>query len=100
MHIAAARPRYIALEDVAAAELEEEKEIYRKQLEGQGKPQEIVERIIEGRVKKFYAETCLLKQPFVRDPSQTIEELLVELRSKTGENIVVKRFVRYQIGEE
>ena len=100
MHSAAARPRYIALEDVAAAELEEEKEIYRKQLEGQGKPQKIVERIIEGRVKKFYAETCLLKQPFVRDPSRTIEELLVELRSKTGENIVVKRFVRYQIGEE
>lgn len=100
MHIAAARPRYIAAEDVTDAELEEEKEIYRKQLEGQDKPQEIVERIIEGRVKKFYAETCLLKQPFVRDPSQTIEELLAELRSRTGENIVVKRFVRYQIGEE
>ena len=100
MHIAAARPRYIALEDVADAELEEEKEIYRKQLEGQGKPQKIVERIIEGRVKNFYAEACLLKQPFVRDPSQTIEELLVELRSKTGEDIVIKRFVRYQIGEE
>jgi len=99
MHIAAARPRYLTPEEIPAADLDPEKEIYRKQAEKEGKPSQIVEKIIEGRLKKFYTETCLLKQPFVKDPSTTIEDLLAELRTKTGENILIKRFARYAIGE-
>jgi elongation factor Ts len=100
MHIAAAKPRYIVPEDVPEEALETEKEIYRKQMEKAGKPAEIIEKIVEGRLKKFYTEACLLKQPFVKDPSRTIEDLLADLRSKTGENILIKRFARYEIGEE
>lgn len=99
MHIAAARPRYISPENVPEADLEAEKEIYRKQVEKEGKPPEIVEKIIEGRLKKFYTEACLLQQPFIKDPSCTIEDLLAELCSKTGENIFVRRFARYEVGE-
>lgn len=99
MHIAAARPRYIAPEDVPEEDLETEREIYRKQLEKEGKPPQIIEKAVEGRIKKFYEEACLTKQPFVKDPTVTIEELLADLRTKTGENIYVKRFVRYEVGE-
>jgi len=99
MHIAAAHPRYISPESVPEADLEAEKEIYRKQVEKEEKPPEIVEKIIEGRLKKFYTEACLLKQPFIKDPSCTIEDLLAELCSKTGENIFVRRFARYEVGE-
>jgi len=99
MHIAAAQPRYVSPEDVPEADLEAEREVYRKQLEREGKPPEIVEKAVEGRLKKFYEEACLLKQPFVKDPAVTIEELLADLRAKTGENIYVKRFVRYEVGE-
>jgi elongation factor Ts len=99
MHIAAARPRYISSEDVPEADLEREKGIYRKQGEREGKPPQILEKIVEGRIQKFYSEACLLKQPFVKDPSRTIEDLLAELRAKTGENILIKRFARYESGE-
>jgi len=99
MHIAAAQPRYIAPEDVPEADLAAEREVYRKQLEKEGKPPQIIEKAIEGRLKKFYEDTCLVKQPFVKDPSVTIEGLLADLRTKTGENIHVKRFVRYEVGE-
>ncbi len=99
MHIAAAKPRYVSPEDVPEEDLEAEREIYRKQAEKEGKPAQVVEKIVEGRIKKFYTEACLLKQPFVKDPSRTIEDLLAELRQKTGENISVKRFARFEIGE-
>lgn len=99
MHIAASRPRYLAPEDVPVDDIEQEKEIYRKQVEKEEKPPQIVEKIIEGRLKKFYTETCLLKQPFVKDPSRVVEDLLADLCSRTGENILVKRFARYEIGE-
>ena len=99
MHIAAARPRYLSPEDVPPADLEAEKEIYRKQVEKEDKPPQIVEKIIDGRLKKFYTEACLLKQLFVKDPSRTVEDLLAELCSKTGETIFIKRFARYEVGE-
>jgi elongation factor Ts len=66
----------------------------------EGKPDQIIDKIVEGRIKKFYTEACLLKQPFVKDGSQTIEDLLADLRTKTGENIFIKRFARYEIGDE
>ncbi len=99
MHIAAAKPRYVSPEDVPEADLEAEREIYRKQAEKEGKPAQVVEKIVEGRIKKFYTEACLMKQPFVKDPSRTIEDLIAELRQKTGENISIKRFARFEIGE-
>ena len=100
MHIAASNPRFIAPEDIPAEVIEEKKEASRKEMEKAGKPAEMIEKIVEGRIDKFYIEACLLKQPFVKDPSHTIEDLLADLRSKTGENIFVKRFARYEIGEE
>ncbi len=100
MHIAAAKPRYVAPEDVPATDLEQEKAIYRKQMEKEGKPAAMLDRIIAGRLKKFYGEACLLKQAFVKDPAQTIEDLLAALRARTGEMILVKRFARYEIGED
>ena len=99
MHIAAARPRYLIPENVPEDELEEEKAIYRKQVEKEDKLPQIIEKIIEGRLKKFYTEVCLLKQPFVRDPSRTVEDLLAELCAKTGETILIKRFARYEVGK-
>lgn len=100
MHIAAAKPRYIAPDDVPAADLEAEKDVYRKQMEKEGKPAAMIDKIVEGRLKKFYSETCLVKQPFVKDPVQTIEDLMGALASKTGETILIRRFARYEIGED
>lgn len=100
MHIAASNPRFIAPEDIPEEVIEEKKETSRKEMEKAGKPAEMIEKIVEGRIDKFYIEACLLKQPFIKDTNQTIEDLLADLRSKTGENIFVKRFARYEIGEE
>ncbi len=99
MHIAAARPQYLKPDDVPKEAREKEKDIYRKQVEDQGKPPEIVEKIVEGRLKKFYEEACLIKQEFIKDSSHTIEDLLADLSVKIGENIVIKRFSRFEIGE-
>lgn len=99
LHIAAVSPRYVAPEDIPEADLEEEKDIYRAQLRAQGKPDAIIEKAVEGRIVKFYTEVCLLKQPFVKDPSEAIEDLLASLRTKTGENITIRRFARFAIGE-
>ncbi|MBN1858603.1 elongation factor Ts [Candidatus Bipolaricaulota bacterium] len=99
MHIAAVCPRYVAPEDVPQSDLEEEKDIYRAQLRAQGKPDAIIEKALDGRVAKFYTEVCLLKQPFVKDPSETVEDLLASLRTKTGENVMIRRFARFSIGE-
>ena len=99
MHIAASNPLGITPEDVPENVIETEKEIYRAQALEMGKPENVIDKIIEGKLKKFYEESCLLNQPYVRDTDMSISDLLNELIAKIGENISVKRFVRYQIGE-
>jgi elongation factor Ts len=99
MHIAASNPLGIKPEDIPEAIIENEKSIYRAQALEMGKPENILDKIVEGKLKKFYQENCLLNQPFVRDPDISIADLMNELIAKIGENITIKRFVRYQIGE-
>lgn len=99
MQIAASNPSYITIEDVPAADLEREKEVYRNQAREEGKPENILDRIAEGRVNKFYEESCLLEQPYIRDSDRKIKDLIVENIAKMGENIVVRRFARFSIGQ-
>ncbi|MBP3619720.1 MAG: translation elongation factor Ts [Clostridia bacterium] len=99
LHIAAAAPKYVREEEVDATELENEKEILRAQALNEGKPANIVERMIEGRINKYYEEICLMNQPFVKDPSKTIKDVLTEATLKIGEKISIRRFVRYVLGE-
>lgn len=99
LHIAAANPTYLAKEDVPAEVLEKEKAILRAQAIEEGKPEKIIERMVEGRIKTFYDDNCLLCQKFVKDPSKTIEQLVVEATATIGEKIAVRRFVRYEMGE-
>jgi elongation factor Ts len=99
MQVAAANPRYVRREEVAETEKEREREIYRVQTAQSGKPAAVIERIVEGKMEKFYSEACLLEQPFIREPTKTVEQLIKEVVARTGENIVVRRFARFQIGE-
>lgn len=99
MHIAASNPLGITPEDVPEDLIEKEKEIYRAQALEMGKPENVIDKIVEGKLKKFYEESCLLNQPYVRDTNVSVADLLAELIAKIGENISIKRFVRYQIGE-
>lgn len=99
MQIAAANPLYVRREEVPAADVEKEKEILKNQALNEGKPEKIVEKMVEGRISKFYEEYCLLEQPFVKDPDKTISQLLNEKISTIGENISIRRFVRYELGE-
>ncbi|MFC1830328.1 translation elongation factor Ts [Thermodesulfobacteriota bacterium] len=99
MHIAATNPVGISPEDVPEEVIEKEKEIYRAQVLEMGKPENIIGKIVEGKMKKFYNENCLLNQAYVRDPDISITDLLNEMIAKIGENITIKRFVRYQTGE-
>ena len=99
MHITAANPLYLRPEDVPAEDLEREKEIYRQQLRDEGKPEDRIEKIVEGKIRKFYETTCLMEQAYIRDPDKKIGDLVVEMIAKLGENIVVKRFARFMIGE-
>jgi len=99
MHIAATNPISIDPEGVPSDILAKEKEIYASQAKETGKPEKIIEKIVEGKLKKFYAESCLMEQAFVKNPDITIQDLLNEMMAKTGENMVIKRFVRYQLGE-
>ncbi len=99
MQIAAMGARYIARADVPEAVITHEQEIFRAQALEEGKPETVLDKIIAGRVEKFYKETCLLEQVFIRDDKITIEELIKAAISKTGENIVVRRFARYELGE-
>ena len=99
MHIAASNPLGIKPEDVPEDIIESEKSIYRAQALEMGKPENILDKIVEGKLKKFYEENCLLNQPFVRDPEISIADLINDLIAKIGENITIKRFMRYQIGE-
>ncbi|WP_238653763.1 translation elongation factor Ts [Paenibacillus piscarius] len=99
MQIAAANPLYVRREEVPAADVEKEKEILKAQALNEGKPEKIVEKMVEGRISKFYEEFCLLEQPFVKDPDKTISQLLNEKISTIGENISIRRFVRFELGE-
>ncbi|WP_018132530.1 translation elongation factor Ts [Effusibacillus pohliae] len=99
MHIAAAKPLYVSREEVPAEVVEKEKEILRAQTLNEGKPENIVDKIVEGRIDKFFKDVCLLEQPFVKNPDQTIQELLNEKIAKIGEKISIRRFVRYEMGE-
>ena len=99
MHIAASNPLGVKPEDIPEEIVEKEKDIYRAQALETGKPENILDKIVEGKLKKFYQENCLLNQPFVRDPDISVADLMNELIAKIGENITIKRFVRYQIGE-
>ena len=99
LHIAAADPRWVRREDVPADVLDKEREIYRAQFEGSGKPAPVVEKIVEGKLGAFYGQAVLLDQPSVRDPAVTISQLVAQASAKTGENITVGRFARFKIGE-
>ena len=99
MHIAAADPRYIRKEDVPDAELDKEREIQRGRAAFEGKPANVIDRIVEGRLTKFYEEVCLLEQPFVKEASLTVGQLIKTKIAKLGENITVSRFTRYKVGD-
>ena len=99
MHIAAANPSYLRREEVPAAELEHEKMVLSEQARNEGKPEKIIEKMVTGRIEKYYKEVCLLEQPFVKDPDKTINDLITESIAKIGENISIRRFTRYQLGE-
>lgn len=100
MHVAATNPTYLSPEEVPEDVLAKEKQIYQEQAQAEGKPEKIWERITEGKLKKYYEEVCLLKQKFVKDMDITVETLVNNMIANTGENIVVRRFVRFQLGAE
>ena len=99
MHIAAADPRFVRREEVTSDALERERAIFREQALASGKPEKVVERIVEGKMEKYYSEFVLLEQPFVKDPDKTVGQLIAEKVGKIGENIQVRRFARYKLGE-
>ena len=99
MQIAWSNPPYIRRDDVSPEILEKEREIYRAQARETGKPEHVIEKIVEGKVEKFYTDACLLEQPYMKDSSITLNDLVSQKIAKVGENIIVKRFVRYQLGE-
>ncbi|MEJ2111648.1 MAG: translation elongation factor Ts [Acidobacteriota bacterium] len=99
MHIAASDPRFVSKEDVTEDVLAGEREIYAEQARSTGKPENVIEKIVEGRISKYYSEACLLEQPFVKDTSTSVREHIAAHIQKIGENIQVRRFVRFQVGE-
>lgn len=99
MQVAASNPKYVKRDEVPEAILNEEREILRQQALNEGKPEKIVDKMVEGRIEKYYKENCLLEQPFIKDPDKTIENLVIEKVAKIGENISIRRFVRYEVGE-
>jgi elongation factor Ts len=99
MQVAASDPRFVRKEDVTEEVLAKEREIYREQARATGKPENVLDKIVEGRMSKYYSETCLLEQPFVKEPSITVKEHIAAHIQKIGENIQVRRFVRYKVGE-
>ena len=100
MQVAASEPRFVDRQEVTEAVLRSEQEIYRQQAKATGKPDAVVEKIVAGKMEKFYQEFCLLEQPYVRDPNQTIRDVINAVIAKTGENIRVRRFTRYVLGQE
>ncbi|WP_129596993.1 translation elongation factor Ts [Anaerophilus nitritogenes] len=99
MQIAASNPQYIKREEVPQEAIEKEKEILRHQALNEGKPEKIIDKMVEGRIEKYYKEVCLLEQPFIKDPDVTIQDLLNEKISKIGENLSIRRFSRFEVGE-
>ena len=100
LQVAAMKPLYLTADEVPADELERELTVLRAQALAEGKPEAVIEKIVSGRVQKFYAEFCLMDQPFVKDDKQTVQDLITNVISTTGENIKIGRFVRYELGEE
>jgi elongation factor Ts len=100
MQVAAAGADYVRREDVPAERIEREREVMAAQVASQGKPAAIVEKIIDGKLNKFFAEVCLLEQPYIRDDKRTVADIVQEAASKTGENIVVRRFARFRLGQD
>jgi elongation factor Ts len=99
MHIAAAAPTAVRREDIDPEAVERERAVYREQMKESGKPEQIWDKIIDGKMEKFFAESTLMEQPYVKNPDQTVGQLITEASSKTGENIVVRRFTRYALGD-
>jgi elongation factor Ts len=99
MHIAAMAPQYVSRSEVPSEVIEAEKAIYTAQAKETGKPDHVIEKIVEGKIDKFLKGICLLEQPFVKDPDKTIEKLIVENVARIGENITVRRFARFKVGE-
>lgn len=99
MQIAAAKPEYVSKEEVPAEVIAKEKEILAAQAANEGKPEKIIQKMVEGRIEKFYKEICLLEQPFIKDTDKTVKQLVTEKIAQIGENISVRRFVRYELGE-
>ncbi|GAB4306250.1 MAG: translation elongation factor Ts [Candidatus Bipolaricaulota bacterium] len=98
MQIAAAKPRWVRPEDIPPEAVAEEREVQRAKAEKEGKPPHIVDKIVEGRLQRFYEENCLVKQPYVRDPTLKVEDLLADLGAKLGEPVIIRRFVRFEVG--
>jgi len=99
MQIAAANPRFVRREEVSGEELEKEKAIYRQQALESGKPEKVVEKIIEGKIEHFFSEVCLMEQAFIKNPDQKVSDIVTEAAARFGENIQVRRFARYHLGE-
>jgi elongation factor Ts len=99
LHIAAANPQYVSSEDVPQEILEEEKDIIREQFKDSGKPPEIVDKIVQGKLSKFYQEACLLDQPYIKEDKMAVKELVTSFIAKFGENVVIRRFARYELGQ-
>ncbi|MBN1596183.1 translation elongation factor Ts [candidate division FCPU426 bacterium] len=100
MHIAAANPQYVKREDVPEAMVQKERDIYKAQMADTKKPPEILEKIISGKLEKFYEEVCLLEQAYIKDPDKKVSQRIAETIAKVGENVQVRRFARFQVGEE
>ena len=99
MQIAAANPRYVRKEDVASEDLDKERDLYRRQAQESGKPEKVVEKIVDGKMERFYSEVCLLDQAFIKDPDRKVSAVINDAVARLGENIQVRRFARYHLGE-
>ena len=99
LHVAALSPQYVRREDVPADIIEKEKAIYAAQARESGKPEQVIQKMIDGKLEKFFKEVCLLEQPFVKNPDQSVEKLIIESVARLGENITVRRFARFKVGE-
>ncbi len=99
MQVAAADPKVVSREDVSAEMIAAERDVYRNQAKLEGKPDKIIDKIVDGKMEKFYSEACLLEQPFVKDTDRTITDVLTQTVAKTGENIKIRRFVRFRLGD-
>ncbi len=99
MHIAAAAPRFVTREEVSQDELDRERDVYAEQLKTEGKPADMIEKIVEGKMAKYYGEVCLMEQKFIKDEDKTLEQLFAEKTAEIGEKMTIRRFARYELGE-